>query len=128
MTAYEVFETASAYLGLTAEENEDVMTVGAAWLNVLLAEMLETENTLRRSEGVQELDSAPRVTAAELASSGTDIDCHEKLLRIALPYGLAAEMMREDDADSDWNHFRSRFINALSEAACGLCEAIQDYY
>lgn len=48
LTAMEIFTTACSYISQTVEDSEDIIGFAPAWLNVLLAECLETENTLRR--------------------------------------------------------------------------------
>ena len=51
LTAMEIFTTACSYISQTVEDSEDIIGFAPAWLNVLLAECLETENTLRRMDG-----------------------------------------------------------------------------
>ena len=50
LTAMEIFTTACSYISQTVEDSEDIIGFAPAWLNVLLAECLETENTLRRMD------------------------------------------------------------------------------
>ena len=88
MTANEVFALAAGWLVQTPEESDDVKPFVPGMLNVLLAEALPYENALRRQEGQEELKEAPKVTAASME---TEIDYRPVLLRIALPYGLAAD-------------------------------------
>mgnify|MGYP006966405302 CR=1 FL=1 len=39
----EIFTTACSYISQTVEDSEDIIGFAPAWLNVLLAECLETE-------------------------------------------------------------------------------------
>ena len=101
LTAMEIFTTACSYISQTVEDSEDIIGFAPAWLNVLLAECLETENTLRRMDGQAELEEAPRVSGETMSM---EIPYHEALTRIALPYGLA----------SDASPSRSRNITELA--------------
>lgn len=88
LTAMEIFTTACSYISQTVEDSEDITGFAPAWLNVLLAECLETENTLRRMDGQAELEEAPRVSGETMSM---EIPYHDALTRIALPYGLASD-------------------------------------
>ena len=115
LTAMEIFTTACSYISQTVEDSEDIIGFAPAWLNVLLAECLETENTLRRMDGQAELEEAPRVSG-------------DALTRIALPYGLASDVYRDADDNYRVKKFRDLYIAALEEAVRGEAETVVDVY
>ena len=47
---------------------------------------------------------------------------------VALPYGLASDMMRDDDNDYRCQDFRQKYVLALSEAVRALPEPVRDVY
>ena len=109
----EIFTTACSYISQTVEDSEDIIGFAPAWLNVLLAECLETENTLRRMDGQAELEEAPRVSGETM---NREIPYHDALTRIALPYGLASDVYRDADDNYRVKKFRDLYIAALEEA------------
>lgn len=123
LTALEIFTTACSYISQTVEDSEDIIGFAPAWLNVLLAECLETENTLRRMDGQAELEEAPRVSGETM---NMEIPYHDALTRIALPYGLASEVYRDADDNYRVKKFRDLYIAALEEAVRGEAETVVD--
>lgn len=125
LTAMEIFTTACSYISQTVEDSEDIIGFAPAWLNVLLAECLETENTLRRMDGQAELEEAPRVSGETMSM---EIPYHDALTRIALPYGLASDVYRDADDNYRVKKFRDLYIAALEEAVRGEGETVVDAY
>nr|WP_302958520.1 hypothetical protein [Ruthenibacterium lactatiformans] len=125
LTAMEIFTTACSYISQTVEDSEDIIGFAPAWLNVLLAECLETENTLRRMDGQAEFEEAPRVSGETMSM---EIPYHEALTRIALPYGLASDVYRDADDNYRVKKFRDLYIAALEEAVRGEGETVVDVY
>ncbi len=125
MSAADIFKAACGYLSQTVEESDDVAGFAPGWLNVLLAESLETENALRRAEGMPELAEAPFISAETMQD---EIPYHGVLTRIALPYGLASNLQRDAEDDYRVNLFRNLYIGALEEAARCVPEKVEDVY
>ena len=125
MTANEIFALAAGWLVQTPEESDDVKPFVPGMLNVLLAEALPYENALRRQEGREELKEAPKLNAASMEK---EIDYHPVLLRIALPYGLAADVCRAAENNAMMDDFRAKYVTALWESQQAKSETIQDIY
>ena len=125
MTANDVFKTAAAYLSQTVEDSAEVAEFVPEWLNVLLAECLPVENMLRRFDGALQLQAAPRITTETMDA---EIPYHDTLLCIALPYGLAVNLFRDDDNDYRANEYQGKYNNALFEAQRVRPERIRDVY
>lgn len=125
MTAAEIFKTACSYLSQTVEESDDVAGFAPGWLNVLLAESFETENALRRADGMPELAEVPFIRTETMQK---EIPYHDVLTRIALPYGLASDLERDAEDDYRVNLFRNMYVVALEEAARCVPEPVEDMY
>lgn len=125
MTPQGICTLALAMLSQTPEESEDLMALSPAWLTVLCAECLDTENSIRRQKGAEPLAAAPVITAEEMDKP---LDMAEAICRIALPYGLAACYYADDDNDYRAADYRARFVGALAEATRMKSEEIKDVY
>ena len=125
MTGKELFALSAGYLSQSAADSEDLAEFAPGWLNVLLAEALPTENQLRGAAGLPPLEKAPVFTPATMDEP---IPYSDVLVEVALPYGLASDMMRDDDNDYRCQDFRQKYVLALSEAVRALPEPVRDVY
>lgn len=126
MSGNDIFEIAVGWMAQTRAESEDLAPFVPGMLSLLLAEALPYENALRRAEGRPLLPCAP-----QLGAQGMDepLCYHEVLTRLALPYGLAADLYREDENYGLMNDFRSRYVTALQESVQALPgEVVEDVY
>lgn len=89
-------------------------------LDSLLVEALPYENAIRAQRGDAELTGAPEVTAID----GTVLDWDDRITRVALPWGLAAALLFDDEnRKAESVMFRNEFVSALEDAA----PAVPDY-
>lgn len=89
-------------------------------LDSLLVEALPYENAIRAQRGDAELTSTPEVTAID----STALDWDDRLTRVALPWGLAAALLFDDEnRKAESVMFRNEFVSALEDAA----PAVPDY-
>ena len=89
-------------------------------LDSLLVEALPYENAIRAQRGDEELTSAPEVTAID----STALDWDDRITRVALPWGLAAALLFDDEnRKAESVMFRNEFVSALEDAA----PAVPDY-
>ena len=89
-------------------------------LDSLLVEALPSENAIRAQRGDAELTSAPEVTAID----STALDWDDRITRVALPWGLAAALLFDDEnRKAESVMFRNEFVSALEDAA----PAVLDY-
>lgn len=89
-------------------------------LDSLLVEALPYENAIRAQRGDEELTGAPEVTAID----GTALDWDDRITRVALPWGLAAALLFDDEnRKAESVMFRNEFVSALEDAA----PAVPDY-
>lgn len=89
-------------------------------LDSLLVEALPYENAIRAQRGDEELTGAPEVTAID----STALDWDDRITRVALPWGLAAALLFDDEnRKAESVMFRNEFVSALEDAA----PAVPDY-
>lgn len=89
-------------------------------LDSLLVEAMPYENAIRAQRGDAELTSTPEVTAID----STVLDWDDRITRVALPWGLAAALLFDDEnRKAESVMFRNEFVSALEDAA----PAVPDY-
>lgn len=89
-------------------------------LDSLLVEALPYENAIRAQRGDEELTGAPEITTID----STVLDWDDRITRVALPWGLAAALLFDDEnRKAESVMFRNEFVSALEDAA----PAVPDY-
>ena len=89
-------------------------------LDSLLVEAMPYENAIRAQRGDAELTSTPEVTAID----STALDWDDRITRVALPWGLAAALLFDDEnRKAESVMFRNEFVSELEDAA----PAVPDY-
>lgn len=89
-------------------------------LDSLLVEALPYENAIRAQRGDEELTSVPEISAI----NETVLDWDDRITRVALPWGLAAALLFDDEnRKAESVMFRNEFVSALEDAA----PAVPDY-
>lgn len=89
-------------------------------LDSLLVEALPYENAIRAARGDEELTGAPEITTID----STVLDWDDRITRVALPWGLAAALLFDDEnRKAESVMFRNEFVSALEDAA----PAVPDY-
>lgn len=89
-------------------------------LDSLLVEAMPYENAIRAQRGDAELTGAPEITAID----STELDWDDRITRVALPWGLAAALLFDDEnRKAESVMFRNEFVSALEDAA----PAVPDY-
>lgn len=122
-TVQDVYERASALLFEIPGEDSDFRDNLLPLLNILAAEILPYENSIRYSKGEAELDRPPvfELTSDELPFS-------DDICMMALPYGLASFFCQDESDGYRAHDYRGRYITALQEAAKCKEEDITDVY
>lgn len=89
-------------------------------LDSLLVEALPYENAIRAQRGDEELTGAPEITTID----STVLDWDDRITRVALPWGLAAALLFDDEnRKAESVMFRNEFVSALEDSA----PAVPDY-
>ena len=104
------------------ESSTDYDTYYIPWINVLLSENFDIENSLLIAEGEDALERIPTVKEA------TDkLPYHDRVNREILAYGLAAHFFIDDDL-SKYDIFYRNYQNARMAYMRGNEEDLEDVY
>lgn len=121
MTVKELYELAKAMM-FEKSTSRDYDNYYIPWINVLLSENFDINNSLLRSIGEEPLDEIPSV------SIDTDVLPYEdRVCREILPYGLAAHFFIDDDL-SKYDIFNTKYENARMAYMKGRTVAMTDVY
>ena len=113
-TVKKIFDLAAAILFTSKGGDADFDTYAPPLLERLLMEALPYENAIRAQRGDAELATAPEISAID----DTVIDWDDRITRVALPHGLAAALMiDEEDKQAQMVLERNYFVEALLDAA-----------
>lgn len=120
-TGQQIFEMASAliYESVNADAESRAFTV--PFLNIHLQECLAAENSIRRSRGETELTEAPF-----LSNLTTEINYHDAITRVALPYACAQHYYAEAMNTEMAAFYDQKYKTALSNACVATEEDIID--
>lgn len=111
MTGKDLYILASSTLYEGENEDLDSKKFSVQFLNILLQEALNVENSIREAEGVEKLGQAPL-----LQNLDEEIPYHDSIVRTAFPYGLAWQY-RQEAMDNYWaTIYRNLFTEALQNA------------
>lgn len=113
MTVREIYVTAAAFIGDRENDDADERDLSIPYMNVLLQEAFECENSIRAKNGDRELDSAPYVTTLD-----DSIVYSDALVRGAFPYGLAWQYHQEAGNNGLASQYRNMFIEAVNRNYC----------
>ena len=123
MKVKEIYETALSFLFEAPNEDRAFKQNTPKLLNVLMAEALPYENTIRANNGENELLTSPTVKTLE-----DDVPFSNSVCRVALPYGLCSYFCSDDGDSYKSQDFRLRFVDALNELSKVVTTDITDEY
>ena len=123
MKAYDVYKRTLALMfegeGETRASHDNFCNI----LSAVAAESLPYENSIRRSEGREEIKTAPVITDME-----DELPMSDEICSVALPFGVAAYFYQDDGENYNSSMYRERFVNALYEAKKVFFTDINDVY
>lgn len=121
MTVKELYERAKALM-FEKSSSKDYDAYYIQWINVLLSENFDLENSLLLRDGESELDEIPTI------SEDTDeLPYHDVINYEILPHGLAANFFIDDDM-SKYDIFHTYYQNAQMKYMRGNEASITDVY
>lgn len=126
ITARDVYEAACALASQDPGDSPELEQFAPSWLDTLVYEALAFENMRRKYEG--DLSRPPLPDAPRIESLDDEIPYDDEICRIALPYGLASQIFKDDQEEYQAQDFRGRFINALAETMKTAGESVVDVY
>lgn len=122
MTGNDLFFQALGMVGERVNDS-DLACFALGWINQLLAEALDVENSVLRSIEKEPFEHAPVLNA-----SGDEIPYSDRVARYALPNGLAAFLYEVSDDPNMAADYRARYVAALRECAKLIPSDVADCY
>ena len=110
LTVHDVYVIAAAFIGDRENDDQDEIDFSPIYMKVLLQEALSAENQIRVAEGMTELQVAP------ILGIGDVIPYSDKIVRGALPYGLAWQYHQDAGNLSLASQYRNMFIEGVENA------------
>lgn len=124
VTVRDIYKLALARVFDAPGSDEDYDTYSPLLLDSLLAEALPYENSIRLAHGREPLATAPRISKID----DTELDWDEHITRVALPYGLAAVILADDEIrKSESLLARNEYIGALEDCSCAVEDSVQEW-
>lgn len=121
MTVKELYELAKNLM-FEKKTSRDYDNYYIGWINVLLSENFDIENSLLIAEGEEALDEIPTVSADD-----DELPYHDRINREVLVYGLAKNFFIDDDL-SKFDIFDTMYQNARMAYMRGNEVSITDVY
>lgn len=111
MDGNELLKRAMALYAETDTSDEDARELALPYINMVLAECFEVNNHIRKSKGLDELEEIP-----ELAALTESIPYEDKLVKLALPYGVASKLyFDEGDDNSRLSMFLQEYADRVNQ-------------
>ncbi len=123
MTAAKLLDNALALLTTTRAQSPEYAEFAVPLINLLLAETHGCDNSLRASKGLAE-----REEAGEIASLDEELPCEPELARAALPFGLCARLVMDDDDFARAAYYYNQYTVAVEETGRWVPGAVADVY
>lgn len=108
LTADDVYTAALAYVYEYKEKDKDYSKFFLNFLNALLCEALPYENGIREAAG-----RTPLITAPLVKDKMEVIPYDERIVRLALPYGVASCYFQDEGDTYLMERYRNLYIEAL---------------
>lgn len=121
MTVRELYELAKSLM-FEKKTSKDYDNYYIHWINILLSENFELENSLLLADHEEPLDEIPTVTKDD-----DELPYHDCINREVLPYGLAANFFADDDL-SKMDIFHIYYQNAQMKYMRGNEQSVEDVY
>lgn len=114
-TAKDIYVMAASLIGDRENDDRDERDFTIPYMNILLQEAFECENSIRAAHGEPELGTAQVVEDLE-----NGLVYHDQLVRAAFPYGLAWQYHQEAGNLGLAAQYRNMFIEAVNRNYCFL--------
>lgn len=123
MTSETLLDNALALLLTTSSQAPEYRDSALPLINMLLAEITPANNILRAARG-----KAPADAPLQVGSLDAALPCEPEFSAAALPFGLCARWLMDDDdlAKAAW--FQNQFVQAAEDAAGTVAQPVADYY
>jgi len=115
MKVNEIYAAALSLDSTLREQDDSLKPHVLSWVNICLQDMLCTENSILLWEGKEMLREAPQLTSMD-----DEVPYHAQLVRTALPYFIAHQILKDDDNNAWASRYYDMYLHAVNEAAVML--------
>lgn len=122
MTAQKLLDNALALILTSSVITPEYSACAVPLINQMLAEITPYDNIIRAERGL------PRQAGMLILSLGDELPCQDRLASAALPYGLAAKLLIDDDELAKAAFFHNQYISACEMAAGWQAGPVKDCY
>jgi len=123
MTANQLYEAALALMIESTATAGDYNDFALPVINSLLAETFSANNALRIKAGKEELAEIPM-----LNSMRDEVPYEPILLRTALPYGVCAKLVIDDDDMGKVAYYQNQYVGFVNDFVCTVPGVVVDVY
>ncbi len=123
MKATQLLNNALAILATTKEQSPEYADFAVPLINLLLMQTFECNNSIRSAKGLQELDEVYEIESLE-----DELPCENELAREALPLGLCARFVMDEDDMAKVAYYQNEYVAAVQDAGRWTCTKIKDVY
>lgn len=123
MTVKDIFSAALSLMFEPEGNSESFAPYALPFLNLLLPELFDQENELRKAQGKELLAAIP-----QLKTLDDTVPYDDRLTRGALPYGLAAKLVLDDNDMGKVVYFEQHYVNSVNALAKAAPETVVDQY
>lgn len=110
-TVRNVYVMAAALIGDKENDDNEEKIFAIPYMNILLQEALNAENSIRAMHGEPELGAAPVVEDLD-----NGLVYHDSLVRAAFPYGLAWQYHQDAGNMGLAAQYRNMFVDAVNKS------------
>lgn len=110
MTGSELLQRALALFAETDTSDADYQALAIPHINMVLAETFEVNNRLRKMAGKDAFDTVP-----EIGALSDSIEYEDKLVRLALPYGLAEKLYFDEENNARLSMFKQEYAERVNQ-------------
>ena len=110
MTVNDLFLNALPIFAETDASDSDYQALAIPHTNMCLAETFEVNNRMRMRAGLDPFTKIPSVSSMD-----DEIPYEEKLVRLALPYGLAEKLYFDEENDGRLSMFKQEYANRVEQ-------------
>lgn len=122
-TAQKVFDITLGLMNESVSNSPSFKTYFLPTLNTVLGEVLEQENLLRYSDGMEELTAAPYIE-----DMAAEIPYHEELLRNVVPWGVGMVLWLGDDELERATFFSTKYEENRANMSAAVYVETEDVY
>ena len=113
MTVRDIYILGAAMVGDRENDGRDERDFSVPYMNILLQEAFNCENSMRERDGQSLLLTAPIISSID-----DEVPYHDELVRAAMPYGLAWKYQQEAGNNGLASQYRNMFIDAVNRNYC----------